>query len=120
MALAVPFCCLIQIWHVFVDELDGKFWPCCIVFVANSPDEGFFWWESSCRVVPEEVLACAWEVEIDVYGFIVWWLSFGCYSLWVEGEFPKACEVASVGFQDGRLGGCDCGGVIIVDRCSLS
>ncbi len=70
-------------------------------------------------LVPEEYLACAWEVEDDVYGFIVWWLSIGRYSLWVEGEFPKACEVASVGFQDGGLVGCDCGGVIIIDHRSL-
>ncbi len=102
-----------------MDELDGEFWPCCIVSVANGPDEGFFWWEYGRRVVPEEVLACAWEVEDDIYGFIVWWLSVGRYSLWVEGEFPKACEVAPVSFQDGGLAGCDCGGVIIIDCCSL-
>jgi hypothetical protein len=60
-----------------------------------------------------------WEVEDDIYGFIVWWLYVGCYSLWVEGGFPKACEVASVGFQDRWLVGCDCGGVIIIDCCSL-
>jgi hypothetical protein len=103
LALEVPFCYLIQIWHVFVDELDGEFWPRCIVFVANGLDEGSFWWESGRRVVPEEVLAWTWEVEDDVYGFIVWWLSIGRYSLWVEGEFPKACEVASVGFRMGGL-----------------
>ncbi len=115
LALEVPFCCLIQIWHVFVDELDGEFVPRCIVSVANGPDEGFFWWECGHRVVPEKVLACTWEVEDDVYGFIVWWLSIGRYSLWVEGDFLMACEVASVGFQDGGLVSCDCGGVIIVD-----
>ena len=102
-----------------MDELDGEFWPCCIVSVANGLYEGFFWWESGPRVVPEEDLACAWEVEDDIYGFIVWWLSVGRYSLWVEGEFPKACEVTSVGFRDGGLVGCDCGGVIIVDPRSL-
>jgi hypothetical protein len=72
LALEVPFCCLIQIWHVFVDELYGELGPCCIVSVANSPDEGFFWWELGHRMVPEEVLACAWEVKNDIYGFIVW------------------------------------------------
>jgi hypothetical protein len=70
-------------------------------------------------MVSEGVLVCAWEVEDDVYGFAMWWLSVGRYSFWVEGEFPKACEVASVGYQDRGLVGCDCGGVIIVDCHSL-
>ncbi len=59
--------------------------------------------ESGRCMVPEEVLACTWEVKDNVYGFIEWWRSVGRYSLWVEGEFPKACEVASFGFQDGGL-----------------
>ncbi len=70
-------------------------------------------------MVPEEVLACAWEVENDVYGFIVWGLFIGRCVFCVEGEFPKACEVAPVGFQDGGLVGCDCRGVIIIDCRSL-
>jgi hypothetical protein len=69
--LRCPFCCLIQVWHVFVDELNGKLGPRCIVFVANGPDDGFFYREFGCHVVPEEILACALEVKNDVYGFIV-------------------------------------------------
>ncbi len=61
-----------------MDELDSELEPCCIVSVVNGPDEDFFWWESGRRVVPEEVLACAWEVKNDVYGFIVWVVFVGC------------------------------------------
>jgi hypothetical protein len=40
-------------------------------------------------VVPEEGLACAWEVEDDVYGLIMWWLSIDRYSFWVEVSFHR-------------------------------
>ncbi len=98
LALEVPFCCLVQIWHVFVDELDGELGPHCIISNANVPDEGFFWWESGHRMVTEEVLACAWEVKDDVYGFIVWGLFVGHCVFCVKGEFPKACVVTPFGF----------------------
>jgi hypothetical protein len=78
LALEVPFCCHIQVWHVFVDELNGELGPRCIVSLANGPDEDFFYREFSRRVVPEEILACAWEVKNDLYGFIVWGLFVGC------------------------------------------
>jgi hypothetical protein len=111
LALKVPFCCLIQVWHVLVDELNGDLGPRCIVSIANSPDEGFFYRESGCRVIPEEILACNWEVKNYVDGFIVWGLFVSPCFFCVEGELPEAGEVAPVGFQDGGLVGCDCSSV---------
>jgi hypothetical protein len=32
----------------------------------------------AAALLPEEVLACAWEVENDVYGFIVCGVFVGC------------------------------------------
>jgi hypothetical protein len=106
LALEVPFCCLIQVWHVLVDELNGELGPCCIVSIANSPDEGFFYGESGRRVIPEQILACTWEVKNDIDGFIVWGLFVGRCFFCMEGELPEASEVAPVGFQDKGLGGC--------------
>jgi hypothetical protein len=54
-----------------MDELNGELGPRCIVSIANGPDKGFSYGEPGRHVMPEEILACTWEVKNDFDGFIV-------------------------------------------------
>ncbi len=119
MALEVTFFCLIQVWHVLVDELNGELGPRCNVSIANGPDEGFFYGESGRCMIPEEILACAWEVKNDIDGVIVWGLFVGRCFFCMEGELSEAGEVVPVGIQDRGLVSCDCSSEVSVDCRSL-